>query len=189
MSRSTGFDRWVAQLRIQVALDHVDSRGRVCDLGCGVDSLLFEHLPAGGVRAGVDYQKPRPRPEVHLIQADLQGGVPLRSGSFDVVTMLAVIEHLTEPEKTLAEAHRLLAPGGLIVLTWPSGSVDLILAVVSRIGLVSREMECGHHQPRRPVDEWAAILERLGFRDVHHRTFELGLNHLMVATKRAVTGS
>jgi len=55
---------------------------------------------------------------------------------------------------------------------------------VSRIGLVSREMECGHHQPRRPVAEWAALLAELGFRDVRHRTFELGLNHLMVATRR-----
>ncbi len=182
--RSTGFDRWVAALRIREALGHVDAKGRVCDLGCGVDSLIFEHLPPGGLRAGVDYQKPLPRRGALLVQADLLGGVPLRAESFDAVTLLAVIEHLTEPERTLAEAHRILAPGGRLVLTWPSASVDLILAVVSRIGLVSREMECGHHQPRRPVAEWAALLAELGFRDVRHRTFELGLNHLMVATRR-----
>jgi SAM-dependent methyltransferase len=183
-TRSTGFDRWVAKLRIEEALRHVEPGSRVCDLGCGVDSLIFEHLRSGGARAGVDYQRPRHRPGVHLVQADLQRGVPWRSGSFDAVTMLAVLEHLTEPEKTLAEAHRVLAPGGRLVLTWPSASVDLILAVVSRIGLVSREMECGHHQPRRPVAEWAALLERIGFRDIRHHTFELGLNHLMVAIRR-----
>ena len=52
---------------------------------------------------------------------------PCRMANFDHVVMLAVLEHLTEPEKVLREAHRILAPGGSLIMTWPSAMVDPIL--------------------------------------------------------------
>lgn len=46
--------------------------------------------------------------------------VPLADGAAAVVTLLDVIEHLGEPDKALAEARRLLPPGGLLVVTVPA---------------------------------------------------------------------
>jgi SAM-dependent methyltransferase len=39
--------------------------------------------------------------------------------TFDVVTMWEVIEHLPDPRAVLAEAHRILKPGGQLILSTP----------------------------------------------------------------------
>ncbi len=52
----------------------------------------------------------------------LCGALPeadLPEGSLDVVTLYFVLEHLTEPERTLATAHRLLRPDGWLVVAVP----------------------------------------------------------------------
>ncbi len=45
--------------------------------------------------------------------------IPLEDGSFDTVLMTEVLEHLEEPARGLAEAGRLLRPGGKLILTTP----------------------------------------------------------------------
>ncbi len=47
----------------------------------------------------------------------------LEAGSFDVVVTMQVIEHMHEPDRFMAEIDRLLAPGGLCVITTPNGDI------------------------------------------------------------------
>lgn len=52
-----------------------------------------------------------------------QDTFPYPDNTFDVVTWCEVIEHLTEnPVHTLAEIHRVLKPGGALVLSTPNAS-------------------------------------------------------------------
>jgi 2-polyprenyl-3-methyl-5-hydroxy-6-metoxy-1,4-benzoquinol methylase len=44
----------------------------------------------------------------------------LPSSSYDVVTLNDLIEHVAEPQSLLAECHRLLAPGGILVIGTPN---------------------------------------------------------------------
>lgn len=44
---------------------------------------------------------------------------PFPDGAFDTAVCSDVIEHVREPEALLAEIHRLLRPGGVLVLTTP----------------------------------------------------------------------
>ena len=52
---------------------------------------------------------------LHVVQGTLETA-DLPPASFDVVTMWDVIEHVTDPRGTVQEAHRLLKPGGLLVV-------------------------------------------------------------------------
>jgi SAM-dependent methyltransferase len=181
----TGLDRFIARQRFQAAYPHIRKGSRVCDLGCGLDAAFLDFAAeriADGV--GVDDQiRDGAAGRWKRVRADIRQPLPLESGGFDSVVMLAVLEHLPEPEPVLREAHRILAPDGSLILTWPSGMVDPILKVLHRLRLVSDEMESDEHQKRIPVGTLQQMLHRIGFNEFIHYTFEFGLNNLMVATR------
>jgi SAM-dependent methyltransferase len=181
----TGLDHFIAKLRFYAAYPYIRSGSRVCDLGCGLDAAFLDYAGdqiSHGV--GVDDQvEDGVRGRWWRIRANITTPLPLEAGQFDHVVMLAVLEHLPDPEPVLREAHRILAPSGTLIMTWPSSAVDPILKVLHGFGLVSDEMESDQHQKRIPVDVLQGILQRIGFREFIHKRFEFGLNHLMIAKR------
>lgn len=181
----TGIDRFIARMRFRAAYPHLRAGSRVCDLGCGLESAFLDFAEdkiAHGV--GVDDQVDTgPHGRWQRIHADIRSRLPLPDAGFDHVVMLAVLEHLAQPEAVLREAHRILAPGGSLILTWPSSLVDPILNVLHTLHLVSDEMESDEHQKRIPAADLRETLQRIGFQEIFHSRFEFGLNNLMVATR------
>jgi ubiquinone/menaquinone biosynthesis C-methylase UbiE len=179
----TGIDKFIARMRFRAAYPHVRSGSRVCDLGCGLEAAFLDYASDKiAVGVGVDDQiEDGVRGKWKRVRADLGSPLPFANGEFDHVVMLAVLEHLTEPEKVLREAYRVIAPGGSLIMTWPSSTVDPILNVLHGLRLVSDEMESDEHQKRIPVDALQTMLHGIGFQKFLHRRFELGLNNLMVA--------
>lgn len=97
---------------------------RAIDLGCGNGRFLAALADRGVEVTGVDaYADSLARaltraPQAHLLAADVTA-VPLEAAGFDLVAALDVLEHL-EPPRLLAEARRLLAPGGRLLLSVPA---------------------------------------------------------------------
>src|ERR1700732_1176836 len=179
----TGLDQFIARQRFRAAYPHIRKGARVCDLGCGLDAAFLD-FAAERITRGVgldDQVRGGAGGRWQRVRADIRQALPLESGQFDNVVMLAVLEHLPEPEPVLREAYRILAPGGSLILTWPSAVVDPLLKVLHGLKLVSDEMESDEHQKRIPVGTLQHMLHRIGFTDFIHYTFELGLNNLMVA--------
>src|SRR5882724_5894638 len=181
----TGLDHFIAKLRFRAAYPYIRSGSRVCDLGCGLEAAFLNYAAekiSHGV--GVDDQvEDGVRGRWWRVHGDITAPLPVESGHFDHVVMLAVLEHLADPEPVLREALRILAPGGSLIMTWPSAMVDPLLKVLHGLHLVSDEMESEEHQKRIPVATLQQILHRIGFNEFIHYTFELGLNNLMVATR------
>jgi SAM-dependent methyltransferase len=179
----TGIDHFIARQRFRAAYPHIREGSRVCDLGCGLEAAFLDYASkrvAYGV--GVDDQvEDGLRGRWRRVRADLRSPLPFPSGDFDHVVMLAVLEHLTEPEIVLRETYRVLAPGGSLIMTWPSAMVDPILDLLHKFHLISDEMESDEHQKRIPAEGVQEMLRRIGFRTFFRRRFELGLNNLMVA--------
>lgn len=180
----TGIDHFIARLRFRAAYPHIRQGSCVCDLGCGLEAAFLEYASdriAIGVGVDDQLENGTTRGPWRRVKADLRNPLPLREGVFDHVVMLAVLEHLTGPEEVLREAFRILAPGGSLVMTWPAAAVDPILRVLHTLHLISDEMESDEHQKRIPVAALEQMLRRIGFAKFIHRTFEFGLNNLMVA--------
>jgi SAM-dependent methyltransferase len=96
---------------------------RVLDLGCAFGHgtrMLARRYAVVGVDASPSYihRAVRARPRVRYLVATADA-VPLRANTFDAVLLLDVIEHVPEERPVIAEAARLLRPGGTLVLSVP----------------------------------------------------------------------
>lgn len=49
-------------------------------------------------------------------------GLPFHDSAFDVITSFETLEHLHDRRKFLAELHRVLAPGGMLILSTPNAN-------------------------------------------------------------------
>lgn len=97
---------------------------RCLDVGCGTGGLLAEAMARYPFVAGLD-SAPRAlrfakgRDLRRLILGD-GTRLPFASDAFDVVVATEFFEHVREDERALAEAFRVLRPGGALVLTVPA---------------------------------------------------------------------
>jgi SAM-dependent methyltransferase len=99
-------------------------QGRLLDFGCGGGSYLERMHLQGWKVTGLDLSTAA----VQRIRADLglhalTGSLPhpaLAEASFDVITMWQALEHVHAPLGVLREAHRLLVPGGKLIVSVPN---------------------------------------------------------------------
>src|SRR5262249_34256030 len=98
--------------------------GRLLDFGCGGGSFLERMHKQGWSRVGLDTSEAA----VRSIRSELGLAAPvgtlphpeLAPESFDVITMWHALEHVHAPLDVLREAHRLLAPGGRLLVAVPN---------------------------------------------------------------------
>jgi SAM-dependent methyltransferase len=99
-------------------------RPRLLDVGCGGGHLAALARKRGWHVVGTDLSHQACAAagragEAAAIQAD-GALLPLRGGTADMVTLINVVDQAHEPLAVLREAHRVLAPGGLLALRVPN---------------------------------------------------------------------
>ena len=102
-----------------------DNPGRVLEAGCGpgvVSPLLAERgidthgmdLSAGQLRTAAARD-----PHTLHVQGDLMR-LPYRTGTFDTVILIGVLEYVEQPESVMQEIARVLAPSGRLIVSVPN---------------------------------------------------------------------
>lgn len=137
--------------------------GRLLEVGSGLGHLVgqleshFETFAVDVNHWALVQSKPvAPRTPLSLASAE---ELPFRDGAFAVVVLKHVVEHLPHPERAIAEAGRVLAPGGGLILSAPN------LASVARSW--KKEKWIGYQDPthislKEPA-EWLDLLRAAGF--------------------------
>jgi SAM-dependent methyltransferase len=95
---------------------------RVLDVGCGAGTFLARLVENYGSHAtGVDFKDLAHLPSFRVF--DFHCGLfyeqDLAESAFDLVTMWHFLEHDYDPLRTLAEARRVLAPNGRLIIEVP----------------------------------------------------------------------
>ena len=96
---------------------------RLLDVGCGEGFFLFNASKAGYTTKGVEPSQGAAayaRKEFGLdVEAKHFEELRFPENHFDVVTLWQVLEHMLYPLMILKEVHRILKPGGMLVITTP----------------------------------------------------------------------
>lgn len=114
-----GHESWAIHRRERAVLEAAlaaHARGRLIDIGCGTKP--YARFLRGRVSAhiGVDRADSiHGTAEIDVIGDALRTGLP--AGSADTVLLSQVLEHVEDPAAAIAEAHRLLGPGGKLILS------------------------------------------------------------------------
>lgn len=95
------------------------AHGVLLDLGCGAMPYRALYATHTSEVIGTDWpQSIHLQPHADLF-CDLNAGLPLRDAVADTALLADVLEHLYQPMSALAEIHRVLRPGGTLLLNAP----------------------------------------------------------------------
>lgn len=181
----------LARLRANMANhlipDHLRT-GKILDIGCGSypyflsrthfeEKYAIDQLDVTSETLGIKGQS---------LDLNKTPQLPYEDNYFQIVTMLAVVEHLdpTSMELLFKDIHRVLAPGGMVIMTTPSGWTDPLLKTMARLNLVSAE-EIDEHAYAYTLPLLGWYLGRGGFdmTKVNFGYFEMRMNMWATASK------
>lgn len=130
--------------RLRTAASFIKAGDAVLDLACN-EGRLNDYLPPNCDYVGIDIgegalalAKTR-HPQREFVRADLTQPLPALGRDFDVIVMLAFLEHVAHPDQVLANAAYHLKTGGKIVITTPAPQGRKIHDFGARIGIFSRD--------------------------------------------------
>ncbi|HEX9108037.1 MAG TPA: methyltransferase domain-containing protein [Longimicrobiales bacterium] len=140
--------------------------GEIYDLGCGPGQTTAFLAAQGAAVTGLDLsagqieEARRLRPDLRFRQGDMLA-LPLGDGAAAGVVAFYAIVHFTMEQlrRALAEMHRVLVPGGRLLLAFHAGSE--VVHVDEFLGR-SVSLDFAFFDP----DDVAAELARAGFRDI-----------------------
>jgi 2-polyprenyl-3-methyl-5-hydroxy-6-metoxy-1,4-benzoquinol methylase len=173
-------DYFIQWWRMRVAARWIPSGCRILDIGCHQGEFLTFLGDRIAPSVGIDplYQAKHELKQHQLLPWEFHEGMPFEENSFDVITLLATLEHMQKKDMVAREVKRLLTPGGRVVITVPDLMVDKILEILLALKLVDG-MSLDEHHGFLP-EEVPDIFLPEGLKLIKLQKFQLGLNHLYI---------
>ena len=183
---------WLSQRAIR---RHMPNRHdlEVLELGCGYRATQLIALEPKLKRGiGVDFQiapELQTREKFTFHEGPIEQMLPkFESESVDVVMLISVLEHLSEPQSALQSAWRLLRRSGMLLVNVPTWSGKRFLELSAfRLGFSSKIEIDDHKMYYEKRDLWP-MLVRAGFKpsQIRLRYHKFGLNLFAAARKEDV---
>lgn len=190
------FEKLLSRKRTELANKIIPLKyrdGRILDIGCGEQPYFLINTKFRE-RYGIDrivnkevFDRNK-EGDIVIKECDIEKeGLKIFDDQyFDVVTMLAVFEHL-EPALLpyiIKEIRRVLKPDGILILTTPAQWTDFILHVLSGLRLINSTL-FKEHKDVYNAKKISSVLTRSGFSEdsIKLGNFELFMNIWALAQK------
>lgn len=128
---------------------------RILDVGCGTGAnlvMLAKYGEAHGLDVSADALEFCHTRGLERVKLGAAEELPYADGEFDVVTALDVIEHLDDDLAGMREIHRVLRPGGRVLIFVPAFMF-----------LWGVQDEVSHHRRRYRLPELERVITDAGF--------------------------
>ena len=180
----TVFDKFLQFWRYRKVVGLIPVNCVLADLGCGRGDFLRYMRSRIAVGYGIDTKIAISDGggNLYFKEADLNKSIPLNDKSIDVVTSLAVLEHLHTPTVFVKEIFRILKPDGICIITTPAPmSKPLLELLAYRLKIIS-ERDIRDHKHYFCREDLRELFSDFGTLQIS--SFQGGLNTLVVAKKR-----
>ena len=176
---------WLHQKRTEIIIPFV--KGDILDIGCGsADIANIEGIEKYyGIELDMGHVETLKNkyPEHSFFQMNLDvDEFPDKRCKFDTIAMIAVIEHLKNPDKILSQIPSLLKEEGWLVITTPSPLGDRIHKIGAMLGLTAIEA-VEDHESIYGLSQIKELLNRNGLEVCAYIKFIVGFNQLVVCKK------
>jgi SAM-dependent methyltransferase len=180
------FEKILSQMRFNKIIRFVPENSDVLDLGCGYHGLLLRFLEmkiSFGVGVDISVNQEVRSPKLRLVKHDLNKALPFPNDRFDVVISLANLEHLENSRGVFQEIHRVMKPGGLLLLTTPTPFAKPVLEFLSYELKIISEEEIRDHKTYFQRQMLENYCKMVGFSYWEHKYFQIGMNNFLRAVK------
>ena len=183
--RGPFLEKILRKVRTDKVSKYIDLIDNICDIGCGYNAYFLNKI-SNKIKKGYGIDKKIGKcsnNKLILIENKLLKTLPFKDDYFDIVTLIAVIEHLDYPEHIISEVHRILKPGGLLILTTPTKESKKIIDFLTyKLNLLSKE-QISDHKYYWNKSDLMSLLSKCGFNKMEFKYFELMMNCLVSAKK------
>jgi ubiquinone/menaquinone biosynthesis C-methylase UbiE len=190
-TRGSGLlEKFLAKQRAKLANQFISKsnrEGTILDIGCGSYPYFLIHTnfkEKYGIDPSLNILSIK---NINLKKLDItKQKLPFEDNLFDVITMLAVFEHIDfdKLESVLKDIRRVLKNNGLLVITTPAPWSDKLLHNMAKVRLISSE-EIHEHKHNYNKNQIEKLLLGVGFqrKNVKSGYFEFGFNMWFTAKK------
>ena len=158
---------------------------KILDIGCGWNAkFLIDISPFIDNGVGIDFKAPNIQTEkIRTIQCTIANKLPFEDSSFNIITMMAVLEHLENPSVIIKEIDRVLSVGGQLIITVPSKITKPVSEFLAFKLHILNEQEIKDHKRYYNKKDLNELFKHTHFKIIQHRYFQLGLNNFCLLKK------
>ena len=183
-------DLFICRWRSRIVAKRIAQGDTLLDFGCGHQALFLRavgRLLTHGIGLDYDAEPQRIPPNLEIRNEHFKDRLPFDDASFERVTMLAVLEHIepSEIDILMREIHRVLKPGGKLLLTTPTPrSKPLLEFLAFKLRIISGP-EIADHKHYYSRSDIEALAKTNAFDCADFEYFQLGLNCFAALERRA----
>jgi ubiquinone/menaquinone biosynthesis C-methylase UbiE len=183
--REPFFEPILRKIRFKKVLPYLSNINYVCDIGCGCSAYFLNKI-SNRIKKGIGLDKnitSRQIGNIELLSFEFINKLPFGDNYFDLITMLAVLEHIENPDDMFKEIYRVLKPNGHLILTTPTPRAKPVLEFLSfKLKLIDKR-EILDHKRYWNKNELLNLLIDKKFKILKYSFFEFGLNSFIAARK------